>query len=177
MTENWLPVVGYEGIYDVSDAGRVRSLARTVLRSDGQEKRLAERFMKSQRVPAGHLFVPLHNGSGKATNRYVHRLVMESFVGPCPAGLEVRHLDGDPSNNRIGNLKYGTRSENVRDSIAHGTNVNASKTHCPAGHPYDDENTRRRSDGGRDCITCQKRRGAEHHQRKKQGPEEYLVSA
>jgi DNA-binding transcriptional regulator YiaG len=50
---------------------------------------------------------------------FVHRLVMLAFVGPCPAGHEVRHINGDPSDNRLVNLRYGTRSENQKDRARH----------------------------------------------------------
>lgn len=53
---------------------------------------------------------------GRGSTRTVHTLVMEAFVGPAPKGQEVRHLDGDPSNNRLGNLAYGSRSQNLRDN-------------------------------------------------------------
>jgi hypothetical protein len=51
----------------------------------------------------------------------VHRLVLEAFVSPCPPGMECRHLDGNPSNPRLDNLKWGTRAENVADTAKHGT--------------------------------------------------------
>ena len=50
----------------------------------------------------------------------VHRLVLEAFVGPCPAGLECRHLDTDPLNNRLENLVWGTREENHADRLVMG---------------------------------------------------------
>lgn len=54
-------------------------------------------------------------------NRNVHRLVLETYVGPCPKGMECRHLDGNRANNHIDNLKWGTRSENQCDRVRHGT--------------------------------------------------------
>ena len=65
----------------------------------------------------GHCVVDL----GRTNTRFVHRLVLETFVGPCPDGMECRHLDGNPLNNQIGNLAWGTRKENHDDSIDHGT--------------------------------------------------------
>lgn len=52
---------------------------------------------------------------------FLHRLLLENFVGPCPVGMECRHLDGNRTNNALSNLCWGTRSENVRDAIKHGT--------------------------------------------------------
>lgn len=104
---------------------------------------------------SGHLKVEL---PGK-DQRYVHALVAEAFIGARPDGQEVRHLNGKPADNRRMNLAYGTRSENVQDSIKHGAyrNANAEKTHCPLGHPYDTENTYKAPDGRRKCRTCKKR--------------------
>jgi hypothetical protein len=58
---------------------------------------------------------------GRKDQRYIHRLVLEAFVGPCPDGMECRHLDGNPGNNRLDNLAWGTRAENQADSIRHET--------------------------------------------------------
>src|SRR5262245_48467708 len=57
----------------------------------------------------------------KSRSRLVHRLVMEHFVGPCPPGMECRHLDGNPANNRLENLAWGTPAENHADAMRHGT--------------------------------------------------------
>jgi hypothetical protein len=57
---------------------------------------------------------------GKGQER-VHILVMETFEGPCPVGMDIRHLDGNKSNNDYGNLKYGTRVEQIQDQKDHGT--------------------------------------------------------
>jgi hypothetical protein len=51
----------------------------------------------------------------------IHQLVLEAFVGPCPPGMECRHLDGNPRNNRLGNLAWGTKTENRQDQFRHGT--------------------------------------------------------
>lgn len=68
----------------------------------------------------GHLFVYLHVNS-TPNKRYVHRLVLEAFVGPCPERMECRHLDGNPKNNLLSNLKWGTAVENQADRILHDT--------------------------------------------------------
>jgi hypothetical protein len=65
-------------------------------------------------------YVGLSAGNNRSVRRYVHRLVLEAFVGPRPAGLECRHLDGNPSNNDLSNLVWGTRKENVEDMQRHG---------------------------------------------------------
>jgi len=65
--------------------------------------------------------------SNKSFNFKVCRLVLLAFVGPCPEGMECRHLDGNPANNRIGNLVWGTKKENIADKKRHGTHVQGSK--------------------------------------------------
>ncbi len=54
----------------------------------------------------------------------IHRSLLETFIGPCPEGMECRHLDGDPLNNNLGNLKWGTRYENMQDKIIHNAKSN-----------------------------------------------------
>ncbi len=120
--EEWRPVVGYEGQYEVSDLGRVRSLDRVVPRRKGDKvwpmKRRGQ-LLRPGTMKSGHLIVVL--GSGAKTNALVHHLVLKAFVGPRLPGHESLHGDGDPANNRPGNLRWGTRAENIQDSIRHGT--------------------------------------------------------
>lgn len=103
--ERWLPVVGFEGRYEVSDHGRVRSFQR------GAKGRL----LRPGKMGSGHLSVAL----GRGNSRTVHSLVMLAFIGMPPAGNEVRHLNGKPADNRLSNLKYGTRAENTQDKKYH----------------------------------------------------------
>ena len=158
--EQWKPVHGYEGIYEVSSHGRVRSLDRTVTYSDGRVCRLKG---KALRTPPNQDGYPRANLSaqGKSQVRHVHALVAEAFIGPRPDGVDVCHGDGDPANNRLDNLRYGTRSENMLDAVRHGTDHNAAKTRCPRGHELSAENvppsaTKR---GWRTCLACKRARG------------------
>jgi len=80
----------------------------------------------------------------------VHRLVAAAFIGPCPDGLQVRHLDGNPSNNNVINLAYSTAKENNADMDLHGTRYQHNRTHCPQGHEYSGVNFR----GARVCRIC-----------------------
>lgn len=68
----------------------------------------------------GYLYVCLCI-KGQIKHKYIHRLVLEAFVGPGLKGMECRHKDGDSTNNRLNNLRWGTRSENHRDAVKHGT--------------------------------------------------------
>lgn len=64
---------------------------------------------------------------GRGNGRLIHRLVLEAFVGPCPPGMECRHLDGNRTNNSLGNLAWGTRKENMADQVAHGTRARGQR--------------------------------------------------
>jgi hypothetical protein len=156
--EEWRPVVGFEGTYDVSNIGRVRRVA-------GSHQCPAGRILGQAEGNRGHLSVSL-SLEGHRHTRWVHRLVLAAFVGPCPQGMEVRHLDGDPKNNAVQNLAYGTRSENELDKVRHGTHNNAKKTHCPHGHEYTPENTSLTS-SGRSCKTCAARRARKRIQERR----------
>jgi len=82
---------------------------------------ISNKWLKTNPVSKyGHLQVSLMKNK-KRFNKATHRLVLETFVGPCPEGMECRHLDGNPSNNRLYNLCWGTRSENCLDAVKHGT--------------------------------------------------------
>lgn len=130
--ECWLPVPGYEGFYEVSDLGNIKSIPRPRTRGGLLAIKIGKR---------GYPAVSLCR-EGKQVTHEVHRLVAAAFIGPPPSRQEVRHLDGDPLNRHVANLAYGTRSENNQDAVIHGTNGKTAKTHCPQGHPYDEENTR-----------------------------------
>jgi len=103
--ERWLPVVGFEGCYEVSDLGGVRSLTRDVEFLPGRVGVIPGRVMKLYVAPLGYHTVQFCS-NGKHTAHWVHRLVLAAFVGPLPDGLVVRHLNGDPIDNRLGNLTY-----------------------------------------------------------------------
>ncbi len=124
LREVWRRVPGYEDDYEVSNMGNVRSLPRVV-----QFVRLNEpaSFTKpgraiSKQALRGYRRVALCK-DGTIKNFYVHGLVLLAFVGPKPEGLEVRHLDGNPANNHLENLRYGTKAENAKDRAVHGTQV------------------------------------------------------
>lgn len=125
----WRPVPGREGAYEVSDRGYVRSLDRVVLRSDGRSRPFPGRLLTPSQDKRGYLFVCLQRYHRSA----VHRLVLEAFRGPCPPGMETRHLDGCPRNNTLDNLVWGTHSENECDKFRHGTRIPSQRARPPAG--------------------------------------------
>ena len=144
--EEWRAVPGYPD-YLVSSDGRVVSFRR------GREKSL-----KGCLSATGYRSVWLCNDEGRRQVG-IHRVVLLAFVGPGPEGQEGRHLDDDRTNNRLSNLAYGTRSDNMRDQVRNGRHAEATKTHCPARHPYDQANTLHWADGRR-CRACQTARQA-----------------
>lgn len=110
QAERWLPVVGYEGRYEVSDLGRVRSTPRRRTRGGLLTPALRE----------GYPFVVLYlNGTRHAHS--VHHLVLEAFVGPRPEGQVARHGSPDRQDNRLANLCWGTYKENEADKLRDGT--------------------------------------------------------
>lgn len=121
-TEEWRPVLGYEGLYEVSDIGRVRSVDRTVnVRRKGcRHRRKRQGRMLRIGSNRGRPTVGLWK-DGKQSVFFVHRLVLEAFVGSRPEGLECCHGDGDHANNRIGNLRWDTHASNEADKDRHGT--------------------------------------------------------
>lgn len=121
--ETWLPVIGYESAYQVSNLGRVKSVPRKISVKEGV--RGGRRSVKGRILKAaesnGYQSVSLCKG-GRVESRFVHDLVLTSFVGPRPEGFVCRHFpDRDRNNNSSINLSWGTPSENQRDRFYHGT--------------------------------------------------------
>lgn len=117
MTEHWLPVAGWEN-YEISDLGRIRRGAR---------------ILKPISAGAGYRAICLCAG-GAQQRRYIHDLVLTAFTGARPAGMVCCHGNGISDDNRLTNLRWDTPRENNLDQLRHGTNFQARKTNCPAGH-------------------------------------------
>ena len=129
MIENWRPVVGdFRRSYEVSDQGRVRSVDRRVKAPPGTWRNLKGRVLKPGRGSHEYFTVALSR-AGKKTSRFVHRLVLEAFVGLRSEGMQCRHLDGDPKNNHLENLCWGTSVENKADMARHGTLLEGERNH------------------------------------------------
>lgn len=112
--EEWRDIPGYEGLYQVSSIGRVKSLPRETLTKDGWYQRVKGGLMRQQLCSNGYGFYPLSK-DGKVKLSLTHRLVLEAFVGE--SDLEVNHKDGDKTNNCLENLEYVTRRENQLHSF------------------------------------------------------------
>jgi hypothetical protein len=170
--EKWAPIPRYEGICEVSDRGRVRSLDR-MTGNRWARGALKKTWLNDQ----GYLLVVLcKNGGNERVS--VHALVLEAFVGPRPAGMVTRHLNGDSQDNRLENLTYGTQRENLLDRVRHGTDPNASKTHCPQKHPYSGSNLGWRvGERARVCMACQRDRSRRYRDRKRARAADSVVHA
>lgn len=146
--EKWKNITGYEGLYQVSDQGRVRSLDRV----NGRGFNVFGVILKQNPDRKGYLGVSLYSGSKASRRRRpVHQLVAEEFIGPRPEGLDVCHNDGDKANNSASNLRYDTRRENILDAVKHGTHVMARQAECKRGHRLGAFNGNR-SEGCRACA-------------------------
>lgn len=146
MSETWRPCPGYESTHEVSDEGRVRSLDRVIVSSNGARRQWRGKVIRGSVNPVtGYRRVSL----AKAGIERVAPLVLQAFVGDRPEGHVVMHLNNDRTDDRLCNLRWGTQSENIRQSVLDKTHANARKVNCPKGHPYDTMNGR-----GRRCRRC-----------------------
>lgn len=118
MTERWLPIIGYEGLYEVSDHGRVRRIAAEVPHR-GRTLFVRERML----IPLGNAQTGLRavlSQSGKTKMFLIHRMVAVAFL-PNPTNLpNINHLDFDRTNNLLSNLEWCTQAENLNHSARAG---------------------------------------------------------
>lgn len=142
--ETWRPVVGWEGLYEVSDQGRVRR---------------GDHILKPSIPSAAQPYpgVTLSRQGDPASRMHVHSLVLEAFVGPRPVGQVARHGVGGSADNAISNLCWGTVAENNADLVAHGTHWEARKVRCKRAHLLVGTNLKpsTASKGWRACVSCQ----------------------
>lgn len=131
----WKPISSYEGSYEVSNTGLVKSCCRTGVRKDGTCYPLKGRLLKLQKVPGGYLVVYLYDKAGKRFTASVHRLVAEAFI-PNPENLpEVNHEDGDKTNNYFLNLSWVSSRENTAHAYRLGLLNNKGESHYKVSIP------------------------------------------
>lgn len=122
-TEIWKDIPGYEGRYQASSLGRIKSIRRLVRGTNhytGKDflRIVPERILRPGRYcKAGHVSVVLGRGTAGIP---VHQLIMLTFVGEAPDGMEILHNNGDPTDNQLENLRYDSRTENILDVYRQG---------------------------------------------------------
>lgn len=135
------------GRYSVSTCGRVRNDQSGRLRVFGWAGKPGRKYADVD-----------WQTNGQRIHRRVHHLVLETFVGSRPKGLNALHDDDDRRNNHVSNLRWGTHSENMQDRAKNGNNPSLNKTHCGVcGGPYSGDNLIF-TKTGRDCLACRRRR-------------------
>lgn len=141
MNEVWKPIRGFEGVYEVSNTGKVRSLDRVITSKTGWNAFKKGVDLKPLDNGHGYKTVTLWK-NGRMTQRYIHRLVAQEFIGPSPSELhQVAHWDGVRGNNRVENLRWSTSMENAQDKKRHGTSgIGLYKEECKRGHRMTSEN-------------------------------------
>lgn len=124
--EVWKPIRDF-AFYEASTLGQIRSADRFVKRKDGREHFVMGRVLRENTcLEKGYVTVCLYSDGahGRTKRRLVHALVLETFVGLCPVGMECCHGDGNPRNNRLDNLRWDTPTANQQDRKKHGTYYN-----------------------------------------------------
>lgn len=125
LSENWKPVVDYEGLYEVSDRGRVLSHHKS-----------KPRILKPATKAYGRQQLSLYR-DGSCESRNVHRLVLHAFVGPCPDEMEGCHNNGNAADNRLTNLRWDTHENNLADKPLHDTDNRGAKHWAAKLEPKD----------------------------------------
>lgn len=158
--EEWRPVVGYEDRYEISSQGKLRSIARVGIAKNGQKFTRKSKMLSPYIDKDGYRKFGLR-GRGKRRNKFIHRMVVEAFVGEIPEGMLVCHNDGNPANNNVVNLRIGDHSDNALDMRKHGTNPQVNRERCSRGHllePWNcveyDKKKRKRN-----CKACMRAHG------------------
>jgi hypothetical protein len=163
MTEEWRSIPGWEGLYEVSSLGRVRSVERVILRSNGAPQTVRARIRQLVTDSSGYPCVSLYR-NGVQIQRRVSIFVALAFVGAADG--VCRHLDDDKNNNTAANIAWGSQADNMNDAVANGKHFWANRTSCKHGHPYTPDNTRIDKRGGRVCRTCARARVQTYYARK-----------
>lgn len=161
-TEEWRPVVGWEGLYEVSSEGRVRSLDRNTPNAiTGGTNRIKGRVLVGRINRGGYRQFTFCVKQQNTTVR-AHQMVARAFIPNPDNHPLVLHGPGGKLDNSVGNLRWGTQSDNMLDKRRDGTDHGLNKTHCPQGHEYTVENTRMDA-GARKCRECIRVRSRERY--------------
>ena len=117
--EHWKPIIGFEGLYEISDLGRVKSLSRYVKSKANSKMKIPERILKTGKNKCGYALVVLMKNN-KRHNKLVHRLVAKAFINNPENYAVVNHIDGNKHNNSLENLEWCTSKENIHHAMRIG---------------------------------------------------------
>ena len=161
--EKWLPVPGFERLYEASSHGRVRSLDRVIVKKDGSEQLYRGRLLKGSRINGGKKIV-VKLGRDGVTHHFTRaQIVAETFIGTISKDEKVIHINGIGTDDRVENLRIGSQKDVVQNSIKLGTHYSANKnhhnrkkTHCSRGHKLQEPNLSQYwlKQGNRYCRAC-----------------------
>jgi hypothetical protein len=115
----WVPIKGYEGLYEISESGVVKSLPRIKKDSFGGEYTTKPRILKVSITKKGYVRVKLTDSNGCSKEYFLHRLVIQAFKETIPDSV-VNHLDGNKQNNHFSNLEWVTHQENIKHAVKKG---------------------------------------------------------
>lgn len=113
--ETWKSIPDLPG-YEASDMGRIRSLPK----ENWPEVRVLKQKLRNVKHNRVHYLVIEFRVNRRSVYRFIHRCVLEAFVGPCPSGMECCHANGNPLDNRLENLRWDTRRNNIQDAMNAG---------------------------------------------------------
>ena len=133
----WKDIKGFEGLYQVSTYGRVRSVNRIIKYSDGRIREYPEVELIPSIGTNGYFGVSLHVNN-KKNRREIHRLVAESFLENPEGKLEVNHINGFKLNNKVNNLEWSSRQENMNHAISTGLHNQKGENHSQVKLSNDD---------------------------------------
>lgn len=127
MTEEWREIPDWEGAYEVSNLGRIRSMDRMSKNGNKVCHRKSKIRSLSPSGPGGYLGCLLTANGKKRTYMKAHIAVLRAFVGPRPLNYDGCHNDGNTNNNRLDNLRWDSKSNNNQDKKRHGTEQKGSR--------------------------------------------------
>ncbi|MCD2099528.1 NUMOD4 domain-containing protein [Rhodococcus qingshengii] len=160
VVEEWRAIPGFEGHYEASNLGRIRSVDRAITRSDGVVLNRRGKVLAPAPNTSGHLQVSIRSTDGIKRSRSVHQLVLEAFVGPKPSPKhEACHANDVKTDNRVENLRWDLHAANMQDILDNKLNYFKNQTHCKHGHEFTPDNIYWKPDKNgeltrRQCKTC-----------------------
>lgn len=129
MVDNieWKEIPLFEGRYEVSSSGEIRSLITVDSRGNKRTPNILAKYTEIRNGAIIRQTVTLMHVDGSKVKMNVHKAVVLAFIGDIPKSMVIRHLDGNPTNNNLNNLRIGTYQENSNDQILHGSTLKGKK--------------------------------------------------